>query len=145
MRLPIWLLKVLKNPGPGPLDVRLSVLLAMGLVIFWGAVIILVVAALENPACKRFGRYCAYKTQEEFMAAESNVVEKVETVEVNGARYTLVNVGWLGFLPSGAAYLVYDAEGKLVDHTRDEGEDSRFQRKWSHHNWTSIHPVPTSP
>ena len=28
-------------------------------------------------------------------------------------------MGWLGILPSGAAMLVYDAEGKLIDWTRD--------------------------
>ena len=27
--------------------------------------------------------------------------------------------------------LVYDAEGKLIDWTGDEGENGRFQRKWS--------------
>jgi len=39
-------------------------------------------------------------------------------------------VGWIGFLPSGAAMLVYDADGKLIDKTSDSGDDGRFQRKW---------------
>ena len=40
-------------------------------------------------------------------------------------------MGPLGFLPSGSAMLVYDGEGKLIDWTGDEGENGRFQRKWS--------------
>lgn len=87
--------------------------------------------ALETPDARRFGRYRAYPTQEALMAAEPDAVKSVKTVELDGATYTMLNLGPMGFLPSGSAYLVYDANGRLVDWTLDEGDDSRFQRKWS--------------
>ena len=48
-------------------------------------------------------------------------------------------MGPLGFLPSGAAMLVYDVEGRLIDWTGDEGDDWRFQRKWSKVETVEIH------
>ena len=33
------------------------------------------------------------------------------------------------------AYIVYDASGHRVDRTLDEGDDSRFQRKWGKSKW----------
>ena len=46
-----------------------------------------------------------------------------------------VVLGPMGFLPSGCAYIVYDASGHRVDRTLDEGDDSRFQRKWGKSKW----------
>jgi hypothetical protein len=33
-------------------------------------------------------------------------------------------------LPSGSAAYVFDKKGKLVDWTRDDGDDNRFTKKW---------------
>jgi len=86
---------------------------------------------LELPDMRRFERYCAYPTQGALLAAEPDAVKKVWKVELNGTTYTIFNMGFVGFLPSGPACLVYDASGRLVDWTMDEGENSCFQRKWS--------------
>ena len=100
------------------------------------AIVVVIVAlgtlviALEFPDARRFKRYCEYPNKDALLAAEAqNVVSSTDCV-LDGTNVTIVDVGWLGFLPSGAAMLVYDAEGKLIDRTCDEGDDGRFQRKW---------------
>jgi len=94
-----------------------------------GGLVILIIL-LETSSAKCFYRYCTYPTPEALMAAEPSAVKNIKTVELDGAIYTMLNMGPVGFLPSGSAYLVYDANGRLVDRTLDEGDDSRFQRKW---------------
>ena len=89
------------------------------------------VVALELPDARRFKRYCEYPNKDALLAAEAqNVVSSTDCV-LNGTNVTIVSMGPLGFLPSGSAMLVYDAEGRLIDWTDDEGENGRFQRKWS--------------
>lgn len=93
--------------------------------------LVALVVALELPDARRFKRYCEYPNKDALLAAEAqNVVSSTDCV-LNGTKVTIVDMGWLGFLPSGAAMLVYDVDGKLIDRTRDEGEDGCFQRKWS--------------
>ena len=93
--------------------------------------LVALVIALELPDARRFMRYCEYPNKDALLAAEAqNVVSSTDCV-LNGTNVTIVSMGCLGFLPSGAAMLVYDAEGRLIDWTGDEGEDGRFQRQWS--------------
>ena len=93
--------------------------------------LVALVVALELPDARRFKRYCEYPNKDALLAAEAqNVVSSTDCV-LNGMNVTIVSMGCLGFLPSGSAMLVYDAEGKLIDRTRDEGDDGCFQRKWS--------------
>ena len=93
--------------------------------------LVALVIVLELPDARRFKRYCEYPNKDALLAAEAqNVVNSTDCV-LNGTNVTIISMGPLGFLPSGAVMLVYDAEGKLIDRTRDEGEDGRFQRKWS--------------
>lgn len=106
------------------------------------AAVVLVVVGLSVlsillmlPDAKRFRRYCEYSTPEALMAAEPDAVKNVTTVELDGATYIMLNFGPMGFLPSGCAYIVYDASGHRVDRTLDEGDDSRFQRKWGKSKW----------
>ena len=95
------------------------------------AALVALVIALELPDARRFKRYCEYPNKNALLAAEAqNVVSSTDCV-LNGTNVTIVSMGCLGFLPSGAAMLVYDADGKLIDWTRDEGDDGCFQRKWS--------------
>ena len=95
------------------------------------AALVALVIALELPDARRFKRYCEYPNKNALLAAEAqNVVSSTDCV-LNGTNVTIVSMGPLGFLPSGSAMLVYDAEGKLIDWTGDEGENGRFQRKWS--------------
>ena len=101
------------------------------------AIVVVVVAlvalviALELPDARRFKRCCEYPNKDALLAAEAqNVVSSTDCV-LNGTNVTIISMGPLGFLPSGAAMLVYDGEGKLIDWTGDEGENGRFQRKWS--------------
>ena len=89
------------------------------------------VIAFELPDARRFKRYCEYPNKDALLTAEAqNVVSSTDCV-LNGTNVTIVSMGPLGFLSSGEAMLVYDAEGKLIDWTGDEGDDWRFQRKWS--------------
>ena len=93
--------------------------------------LVALVVALELPDARRFKRYCEYPNKDALLAAEAqNVVNSTDCV-LNGTNVTIISMGPLGFLPSGSAMLVYDAEGKLIDRTRDEGDDGCFQRKWS--------------
>lgn len=101
------------------------------------AAVVLVVVGLSVlsillmiPDAKRFRRYCEYPTPEALMAAEPDVVKNVTTVELDGVTYRVLDLGPMGFLPSGCAYIVYDASGRLVDRTLDEGDDPLFHRKW---------------
>ena len=95
------------------------------------AALVALVIALELPDARRFKRYCEYPNKDALLAAEAqNVVSSTDCV-LNGTNVTIISMGPLGFLPSGAAMLVYDADGKLIDWTRDEGDDGCFQRKWS--------------
>lgn len=103
---------------------------AVAVFVVVAAVFVAIVIALEMPGAKRFKRYCTYPTPEALLAAEPSAVKNIKTVELEGATYTMLNMGPVGLLPSGSAYLVYDANGRLVDRTLDEGDDSRFQRKW---------------
>ena len=89
------------------------------------------VVALELPDARRFKQYCEYPNKDALLAAEAqNVVSSTDCV-LNGTNVTVVSMGYLGLMSSGEAMLVYDAEGKLIDWTGDEGENGRFQRKWS--------------
>ena len=90
---------------------------------------------LMIPDTKRFRRYCEYPTPEALMAAEPDAVKNVTMVELDGATYRMLDLGPMGFLPSGCAYIVYDASGRLVDRTLDEGDDPLFQRKWWRSKW----------
>jgi len=93
---------------------------------------VVLVVVLELPGIRRFHRYCGYPCKDALLVAESaNVVDCVECT-VNGENVTIVSMGFIGLLPSGAAMIVYDADGKRIDQTSDEGDDGCFQRKWSH-------------
>ena len=101
------------------------------------AIVLVIVAfvalfiAFELPDARRFKRYCEYPNKDALLTAEAqNVVSSTDCV-LNGTNVTIVSMGPLGFLASGSAMLVYDGEGKLIDWTGDEGENGRFQRKWS--------------
>ena len=101
------------------------------------AIVVVVVAlvalviALELPDARRFKRYCEYPNKDALLTAEAqNVVSSTDCV-LNGTNVTVVSMGCLGLMSSGEAMLVYDAEGMLIDRTRDEGDDGCFQRKWS--------------
>jgi len=107
-------------------------LAAVGALTVFVAVVVAVVFVVQIPGANRFKRYCDYPNKDALLAAESNDVVRCLNCTVDGKSVTIVDVGWIGFLPSGAAMLVYDADGKLVDKTSDSGEDGRFQRKWAH-------------
>ena len=112
----------------------------MAIVVVVVALVALVIA-VELPDMRRFKRHCEYPNKDALLAAEAqNVVSSTDCV-LNGTNVTIVSMGPLGFLPSGAAMLVYDAEGKLIDWTGDEGDDWRFQRKWSKVGTVEIHEL----
>lgn len=90
--------------------------------------------AFQIPSSIRFRRYCEYPTPEALIAAKPDAVKEVKIVELDGATFTMLNIGYIRGLyefPSGAAILVYDANGRLVDKTIDVGDDWRFNQKWS--------------
>ena len=89
-----------------------------------------IIASLELAGARRFRRFCGYPNRDALLAAEAQSVVRCAVCETGGTNVTIVDMGWLGFLPSGAAMLVYDADGKRIDQTDDEGEDGRFRRKW---------------
>lgn len=104
----------------------------VGLKIVAVAIVLLgILIALELPDARRFKRYCEYPSKDALLAAEAQNVVSCEEYSINGSNITFVSMGPLGFLPSGSAILVYGPDGKLLDRTRDEGEDRRFQQKWS--------------
>lgn len=92
---------------------------------------IALVVALEVPGVRRFHRYCGHPNNEMLLAAESTDVVRCVDCSENGTNVTIVVMKACGFLPSGPAVLVYDADGRLIDRTEDEGDDGCFQRKWS--------------
>jgi len=106
-------------------------LAAVGAFTVFVAVVVAVVFIVEMPDATRFKRYCDHPNKDALLVAESNDVVRCDTFVADGTNVTLVMMGCLGFLPSGHAMLVYDADGKLIDKTSDEGDDGRFQRKWS--------------
>lgn len=106
------------------------ILRAVAVFVVVAVVFVAIVIALEMSDAKRFKHYCTYPTLEMLMEVEPAVAKSIKMVEFEGNTYTMINLGPMGFLPSGSAYLVYDANGRLVDRTSDEGDDSRFQRKW---------------
>ena len=104
---------------------------AVAVFVVVAVVFVAIVIALEMPDAKRFKRYCTYPTLEALMEVEPAVAKSIKMVEFEGNTYTMINLGPMGFLPSGSAYLVYDANNRLVDRTKDGGDDFRFQLKWS--------------
>ena len=77
------------------------------------AAFVALVVALELPDARRFKRCCEYPNKDALLTAEAqNVVSSTDCVH-SGTNVTIISMGPLGFLPSGAATLVYDAEGNL--------------------------------
>ena len=101
-----------------------------GMLLLGLAALALIVLAVDYPGMRRFKRYCDYPTAEALKAAEPDVVQKELTFEKDGQTYTMLDVGFCRFVPSGAAFLVYDADGRLVDRTADSGDNPRFRDAW---------------
>lgn len=93
--------------------------------------LVVLVLVIETPDAKRFKRYCDYPKMDALLAAETNDVVRFDDCTINGTNVTIVSMRPCRWIASGCAMLVYDADGKLIDKTRDEGDDGRFQRTWS--------------
>lgn len=97
---------------------------------FVGVLLLLTWLGTLTPGSRQFARFLKYPDKESLLAAEATNVWAVIECETNGTKVTIIDAGWFGFMPSGPGMLVYDAEGKLVDRTRDLGDDPRFKEKW---------------
>jgi len=111
---------------------RIVRLLLRGFFVLAGALALLVGASflLDIPGCNRYRRYCSYESKDALVAAEMQDMRFYADCTVNGTNFTIVAMRDCRFLASGLAVLVYDANGKLFDKTREEGDDGRFQQRW---------------
>jgi len=94
------------------------------------AVFVAVAIIVEIPGSKLFGRYLEYPNKDALLAAEAPNVMHVAECVANGMNVTVVVMKPCRLLASGPGVLVYNEDGKLIDNTIDEGDDSRFQREW---------------
>jgi len=107
-----------------------AALLVVGVALF-AAVSFAFFAIVETPGAKRFNRYCDYPNKDALLSAETNDVVRCHNCTIRGTNVTLVVVKPCRWLASGPVVLVYDADGKRIGKTRDEGDDGRFQQMWS--------------
>lgn len=60
--------------------------------------------------------------------------QKIERAEKENQQYLVVTGRmtplWFITIPSGAPCYVFDANGRLIDWTADEGDDPRFHERW---------------
>jgi len=97
-----------------------------------GALVVFVAVSIvvEMPGSKLFGRYLEYPNKDALLAAEAPNVMHVAECAANGMNVTVVVMKPCRLLASGPGVLVYNEDGKLIDNTIDEGDDSRFEREW---------------
>lgn len=105
-------------------------------VAFVGLSLIILSLLVDVPGCRRYRRYRAYPNLRGLTAAETNDIRKVFAFRQDGSNFTAVVVKPCRALASGPAVLVYDADGRLVDHTRDYG-DYPLRRVWNF-SWTDF-------
>lgn len=84
----------------------------------------------EIPGMRKFARLCDYPTKDALIAAEPQEVARTIDFTQNGTNYTAVVLSWIGFLPSGPAVIIYDADGCLIDRCSDSGDNMSFNERW---------------
>ena len=84
----------------------------------------------EIPGMRKFARLCDYPTKDALIAAEPQEVSRTIDFTQNGTNYTAVVLSCIGFLPSGPAVIIYDAEGRRMDQCADSGDNMRFNERW---------------
>ena len=84
----------------------------------------------EIPGMRKFARLCDYPTKDALIAAEPQEVTRTIDFTQRGTNYTAVVLSWIGFLPSGPAVIIYDADGRLVDRCADSGDNMSFNERW---------------
>ena len=82
------------------------------------------------PGMRKFARLCAYPTKDALIAAEPQEVSRTIDFTQNGTNYTAVVLSCIGFLPSGPAVIIYDADGYLIDRCSDSGDNMSFNERW---------------
>jgi len=84
----------------------------------------------EIPGMRKFARLCDYPTKDALIAAEPQEVSRTIDFTQNGTNYTAVVLSCIGFLPSGPAVIIYDADGRLMDRCADSGDNMSFNERW---------------
>jgi len=84
----------------------------------------------EIPGMRKFARLCDYPTKDALIAAEPQEVTRTIAFTQNGTNYTAVVLSCIGFLPSGPAVIIYDADGRLMDRCADSGDNMSFNERW---------------
>ncbi len=84
----------------------------------------------EIPGMRKFARLCDYPTKDALIAAEPQEVSRTIDFTQNGTNYTAVVLSCIGFLPSGPAVIIYDADGYLIDRCADSGDNMSFNERW---------------
>ena len=82
------------------------------------------------PGMRKFARLCDYPTKDALIAAEPQEVTRTIAFTQNGTNYTAVVLSCIGFLPSGPAVIIYDADGRLIDRCADSGDNMSFNECW---------------
>ena len=103
-----------------------SILMVAGVLFF----LVFASVLLDTPGARRFSRYRSHPDLKTLLAVEKDDITAKFNHERGGTNFTFVVLKPCRFLSSGPAVLVYDFEGNLFDKSLDEGDDSRFQRKW---------------
>lgn len=115
----------------------LHILGSIGLLLVNGLILIVAAGVLfmvpDIPGCKRFDRYCDYPDKDALLSGEADEVVLIGDGIIGGKKYTAVAMERCGFFASGLAVLIYDEGGKLVDKSRDQGDDPRFRIEWMRH------------
>jgi hypothetical protein len=79
---------------------------------------------------RKFARLCDYPTKDALIAAEPQEVTRTIAFTQNGTNYTAAVLSCIGFLPSGPAVIIYDADGRLIDRCADSGDNMSFNERW---------------
>ena len=82
------------------------------------------------PGIIKFSRLSGYQTKNELISAEPHEVKKTVEFIQDGTNFTAVILSPTGFLPSGPPIIIYDADGRRIDFTRDSGDNLQFLKRW---------------